>query len=263
MTDEAYAFIDGAAFEATVEKRIIDTFSIGPEEIDWYRLTRGAQRIFYFDALPAKRKDETEKDYNERLELKKSRLDRLSRVPHMHVRTGVTRKGRRRSVEQKGVDILLAITVLSHAHLNTFRTARLFLNDMDFYPLLDELTRTRVKTQLFYNPETTSSDLLAYADECIPLTYYELSNATSNEVRLALGPSAVSYDISNDEPFRIGETQYGTVRIFRLSDGMYTLSGPMKDTTSHYHSSSPSQAYLVSHYEYCSQSVVTWKTSNQ
>src|SRR4051794_29421921 len=43
-------------------------------------------------------------------------------------------------------------------------------SDLDFYPLFDALIHTRVRTHLYYDPDTTSPELLDVADITTPIT---------------------------------------------------------------------------------------------
>ena len=91
-------------------------------------------------------------------------FNRLSISPNLHVRSGISRYRKRRGLEQKGVDILLAVEALQHATLGNIDTACFMLSDLDFYPVFDALVQTRVKSTLYYDPHRTSKDLIYAAD---------------------------------------------------------------------------------------------------
>ena len=73
-------------------------------------------------------------------------------------------------LEQKGVDILLAIDVFKHASLNNLSQAHIMTTDLDFFPLFEALRDTPVSVHLHcYVPET-SEELMSLADVVIPIT---------------------------------------------------------------------------------------------
>jgi hypothetical protein len=146
-------------------------------------------------------------------------------TPHIHVRSGVSRYRRRRGLEQKGVDILLAIEALQHAALGNIDTACFMLSDLDFYPLFDALVQTRVKSTLYYDPHNTSKDLIYSADVAFALN----AGALNSWLRDDLGSTALSK----------GRFNYGA-----LAEEQKAICGGRtinigKDTSDHY----------IAHYE--------------
>lgn len=170
-----YVFIDGAAllrFVSDATKRV--PLEAEPSMNYGTFLTRlNALRGFFYDAYPSRRENQTEDDFQDQFHQKDVFLRRLSRVDRMHVRTGVSRHRKGRGLEQKGVDIQLAIDAYQHAVLGNMEEAVLVTNDLDFLPLLDALTQTRVRTELRYVIGKTSDDLLEAADRAVPLTLSE------------------------------------------------------------------------------------------
>jgi uncharacterized LabA/DUF88 family protein len=167
-----YLFIDGAFFESIFSPMVTYMF---PEEelftaIDLTNLTAGYDRVFYYDALPVKKASESETHWQLRRDHKEALFNKLSMSPNLHVRSGISRYRRRRGLEQKGVDILLAIEALQHATLGNIDVACFMLSDLDFYPVFDALVQTRVKSTLYYHPHKTSTDLIHAADVAEALT---------------------------------------------------------------------------------------------
>jgi hypothetical protein len=101
---------------------------------------------------------------------------------NFHVRSGESRFRRRRGLEQKGVDILLAIEALQHATLGNVDTACFMLSDLDFYPLFDALVQTRVKSTLYYDPHHTSRELIYAADLAQALNAASLNRWLRNDL---------------------------------------------------------------------------------
>jgi hypothetical protein len=110
MSEEAYAFVDGASFERHAGK-ILEELGCGLADLNWDSLTRNAARILYFDALPVKADKEDEGTFEEKLETKRQLFSRLRRIPNFHVREGIAKARREKNgggLTQKGVDVALA-----------------------------------------------------------------------------------------------------------------------------------------------------------
>lgn len=173
-----YVFIDGEAilqFVADAAQRLTPEED-APINYDFMRRSFGADRVFFYDAYPTKRPGEDDDKFTQRLNEKIEFLGLLSRLDTMHVRTGTTRHRKKRGLEQKGVDIQLAIEVYQHAVRGNIETAIIVTNDLDFYPLLDALTQTRVRTELRYDRDKTSAALIEAADIAKPLSLVEFAS---------------------------------------------------------------------------------------
>ena len=173
-----YVFIDGEAilqFVADAAQRLSPDEE-APINYDLMRANFGADRVFFYDAYPTKRAGEDEKQFTQRWNEKDAFFKQLSRLDAMHVRTGTTRHRKKRGLEQKGVDIQLAIEAYQHAVRGNIETAVIVTNDLDFYPLLDAMTQTRVRTELRYDRDKTSAALIEAADFAIPLSLREFAN---------------------------------------------------------------------------------------
>ncbi len=64
------------------------------------------------------------------------------------MRTGTSRYRKKRGLEQKGVDILLAIEAYQNAVQGNMDIVEILTSDLDFYPVFDALVQTRVKAHL-------------------------------------------------------------------------------------------------------------------
>ena len=62
-----YLFIDGGALDSILQQFSDKLFNKVPVEIDYLRLANGFQKVFYYNSLPAQRKNEKDDDYKERL----------------------------------------------------------------------------------------------------------------------------------------------------------------------------------------------------
>lgn len=167
-----YLFVDGGFVDAMVPKTShffgVD-LSLLP--IDYRIMSAGFQRTFYYDALPSKKDGEAEEAFNAKRAAKLKLFERINRTPFMHTREGITRsRSTSRMLQQKGVDILLAMDVFKHASLNNMSEAHIMTKDLDFFPLFEALRDTQVSVYLHCHTEETSEELMSLADVVIPIT---------------------------------------------------------------------------------------------
>jgi len=161
-----YLFIDGAFLVNCLKRhleKMYGEFSIDAC-IDFSKIGVGYERIFFFDAYPSKKKNENKHEFDIRYDEKTQFFNKLNMIDNFHVRTGLTRREAGRGNRQKGVDILLAIEALRHAYSQNMDIASFMFSDLDFFPILESLTETRVKTEVFYDPRHSTIDLVGTAD---------------------------------------------------------------------------------------------------
>ncbi|NOJ43029.1 NYN domain-containing protein [Bradyrhizobium australiense] len=170
-----YLFIDGGFIENMIPKAAAFLGMELNSSLDYRAIAGGFQRTFYYDALPSRKDNDTDESFNTKLVAKLKLFDRVNRTPFMHTREGITRsRSTRRMLEQKGVDILLAIDVYKHASLRNMAEAHIMTTDLDFFPLFEALRDTPVSVHLHcYAPET-SEELMSLADVVIPITPFTI-----------------------------------------------------------------------------------------
>lgn len=173
-----YLFIDGGFIEKMPQKTAsFFDMDLSSSQFDYRIMCAGFQRTFYYDALPIRQAGETDDDFEEKFEARLKLFERINRTPYVHTREGVTTaRSKMRALQQKGVDILLAIDVFKQASLGNMSEAHIMATDLDFFPLFEALRDTRVSVHLHcYTPET-SDDLMALADVVIPITPITILN---------------------------------------------------------------------------------------
>ena len=177
-----YLFVDGAFFihrSRKMNERIhqgkVDL------ELDWQKIFEGYSRVFFYDALPVK-KDEADEDFEKKIEAKSNLHSELRKLPNVHVREGKTKYQKRMGLKQKGVDIYLATEAITNAMQGNMEIAVFMFSDLDFYPLLNALTSTRVQTFVIYDKYVTAQELLECADVSIPLSGDLTNHWTLNPV---------------------------------------------------------------------------------
>ena len=164
-------YIDGAALTAELEL-LASHLGVETLPFDYNSFVGrfGAGRAYYYDAWPERRPNEDEREFDVRSNKKKLLFSQLNRIPKLHVRTGTTRWRKKVGHQQKAVDVLLAVDVVTHALKGISEQAILVLSDLDFYPILDSLLHSPVSTLLVCRPQHVADDLLEVADTAMALT---------------------------------------------------------------------------------------------
>jgi hypothetical protein len=261
--ERTYAFVDGAAFEIAVAE-ILGHFGASFDDINWQALTKNCDRIFYFDALPEKKQDIIDDGYTTKLAEKQAFFEKLRRVPNLHVREGFTRlrdASKKPTLTQKGVDIALVVEVLLHTQHGNIETARVFANDLDFYPLMEALTGTRVRSELYFNPVKTSKELIGIADVAFAIDYYFIYSALSVAKKSLW--SIYGIDI-NPQIHKLsdkaqGKNRHGDVNLYQRGDtGEYILKGRVSAFENYVHGSN-SDRLLKSHFDLVASDTCIWE----
>jgi len=159
-----YLFVDGAALHSQIEAISTKYFDGRTFEVDYRKLSGNHTKTFYYDAVPVRQPGETDEDYRTRTEARRQRHDVASRSHGVHVYEGNARKRRGRGYEQKKVDVMIAVDMLSHSFRRNMHQATLLTGDEDFKPLVDALVTDGMFVTLWYPPGKTSHELLESAD---------------------------------------------------------------------------------------------------
>jgi uncharacterized LabA/DUF88 family protein len=114
MSDNTYVFIDGEYLRQRHRDAMRQFFGVDGElEISPIMLQARASRVYFYDAIDyTRRPDETEKAWETRVVSLEKFFSHIRSLSGFHVRTGSVRPGRKR--EQKEVDVLLAVDMLTH-----------------------------------------------------------------------------------------------------------------------------------------------------
>ena len=99
-------------------------------------------------------------------------------MPGYHVILGeAVRSGG--EIVQKGVDILIAVHMLTHSFRGVIDRAILFAGDRDFAPLVSALVQQGIYVPVGYHPKSVSAELLDAADERVEYDTCKLWSLTS------------------------------------------------------------------------------------
>jgi uncharacterized LabA/DUF88 family protein len=218
-----YLFIDGGCLRACLE-RISEVYADNQAlRIDYETLTKGYSKVFYYDALPGRRSSETEteEEYRARTSAKRSLFDQLSSLDRFHVYEGdVRRSTSRRGPEQKKIDVMIAVDMLTHSFRRNMHQATLLTGDLDFKPLLDALVQEGMFVSLWFPPGETSKELKSAADRSRPFTVYNVYEAMHNPKQFTI-PNGVTEKSKGEyaEVLKDWIVEGRTARLMRDNDG--------------------------------------------
>lgn len=168
----------------------------------------GYTRLFYYDALPV-RKQEEEAVYLEATSQQRAILERARAVDGVHVYEGDAHKRKNRGngtgLEQKKVDVALAVDMLTHTFRRNMTHAALLTGDNDFKPLIDALVAEGMFVTLWYPPGETNAELINAADARRPLTLDKLRHwMLPDSARNFDLPSSADHDIERGSNVLLG-----------------------------------------------------------
>lgn len=214
-----YIFIDGASLNAhlrTIAEIFFDRIEF---EISLDNLPSSYTKIFYYDAVPVRQQDEGEREYEERTGNQREALRRISLTDCVHVYEGDARRRRKRGLEQKMVDVMLAVDMLMHCFKGNTNKFTLLSGDQDFKPVVDALVQEGAFVTLWYPPGETNAELVAAADIRRPISLRDLAGFLTESSRLRfILPTVVNQPPEIDPGTKLYEWDPGDgrrVAIFR------------------------------------------------
>lgn len=164
QAQSSYIFIDGNNLQSTLRDIETEFFEGRGIELDWEKVKGDHRKAYYYDAVPLQLPDESDTDYRVRVEPKLEYLRHIERQSGFHVRTGDAVSRRRQGLQQKMVDVQLAVDALSMASRGLFSSCTFVIGDLDFRPLIVALVEMGIDVELIYPPGRTNDFLLAAAD---------------------------------------------------------------------------------------------------
>jgi uncharacterized LabA/DUF88 family protein len=221
-------YIDGAALTAELEQ-LSNRLGVDTLPFDYSRLVNrfSAGRAYYYDAWPERKANEGEQEFLIRSNKKQLLFSQLNRVPKLHVRTGTTRWRKKVGQQQKAVDVLLAVDVVTHALKGISEHAILVLSDLDFYPILDSLLHSPVSTLLVCRPQHVADDLLEVADTATALTKKLLLECCDPNFAARYNPTHLSESrpLTEDERSQAAFTEFRDQPLasWKNADGDYVV----------------------------------------
>lgn len=224
-----YLFIDGGCLHQIISDTSESYFNGRNVDIDYSVFTRNFNKTFYYDALPPRKNDESDEEYENRKNQKINFFNHLRSINGYHVYEGVSRR-RRRVVEQKEVDILIAVDMLTHSFRRNMHQVAFLTSDLDFRPLIESIVREGMYISLWYPQAKTNKELVYAADSRMPLTIRNVFNwCTQNFRNQNPIPNATEHPGKNVDGLRLVETwnpEYGPESEIYEFENQYKLVFP-------------------------------------
>lgn len=206
MLDNIYLFIDGGYLQAVYRDLFNPIF--GATYLVDYKCvmeTFGARRVFLYDCLDdLRRTGESDADFQARVQQQQDVFDAIDKVEGVHVRYGFLSPGRKR--QQKEVDVLLAVDMLTHSFYKNMGEAVLLSGDRDFKPVVESIVRLGTLVKVAYDPRAGSRDLARAADYEMEIDITALCRwikLDKYEDRSQHFPAASLYHNCNEDPLKV------------------------------------------------------------
>ncbi|MEA2872500.1 MAG: hypothetical protein QOH67_2476 [Hyphomicrobiales bacterium] len=217
-----HAYIDGAYLRQRLAEYSRRYFGAAQIEIDYERMFTGCEKKFYYDCLPPRLGNETDEAFRAREASIRTFFDSLSELPGFHVYEGkIAGQGER--ARQKGVDVALAVHMLSQAVQGTVRKFTLVAGDADFEPLAHAVVQAGAYLTLWADRKSVAKSLVRAVDVLQPITVNQLLGWASQTFRAA-HPMPELSQLFTIEPDGLALARTGT-----LSNGheafLYTGNG--------------------------------------
>lgn len=167
--EREYLFIDGGCLRGAVKKICLDVF--GDENAYQPLVSSVAEgkfdKVYYYDAVPGKNHREPQAAYEARVQPDHDRFSQIQALDRVHIALGqIVGKDRR----QKGVDVRLAVDMMTHAFRGNITRATLFAGDADFVPLIKALVAEGLQVTLWHPPQA-NAELKGAADSTRPFDF--------------------------------------------------------------------------------------------
>ncbi len=136
-------------------------------EFDLLARTIAADRYFFYDCLPSEADEQTagQQQSSARSEWHRRQIENVRSRDRFWLKLGTLSRGRRRQpAQQKEVDVLLTVELLSFSFSRPGSHAVLFMGDLDFRPAIEEIVRHGTQVTLFFDATGCSSELLETVD---------------------------------------------------------------------------------------------------
>ncbi|MFL9670406.1 NYN domain-containing protein [Variovorax sp. AB1(2024)] len=164
IQNKSYLFIDGAYLTQAFDDLSKKWFDGVELPINYSLLALNHQKVFYYDCLPAQKDGESNDDFSIRKLPQERKFETLRNLNGWHVNEGIAKHRKRQGAQQKEVDILIAVDMLSHTHRRNMERLTFIAGDQDFCPLIEAVVREGMFVELFYDPTSVSKDLKNSAD---------------------------------------------------------------------------------------------------
>ena len=235
VTQRPYLFIDGDYLRRRVNWIAEEYFDKETFPLDYRQLAGAFEKTFFYDCLPIRGNNEPQEQYEQRKATAQAFHNCLRALPGYHVFLGEI-VGSGGSARQKGVDIQIAVHMLTHAFRGHMRKATLLTGDRDFEPLVTALVQEGVYVTVAYHPRSVSNDLLNAADAREVYDTFRLMNLVQPAYRKEYPPPKRMINngeqfpsLGTSRPIKRGDAGYREILLAQSPDGIYEFFVSQRD----------------------------------
>ncbi|MER8394121.1 NYN domain-containing protein [Mesorhizobium sp. M1340] len=229
--EREYLFVDGGCLRASVRKICQDLFgdAIAYQPYVPAMASGAYDKIFFYDAVPGKAHGEAQGAYEARVQPDYDRLAKIQALDRVHLALGQIVGADKR---QKGVDVRLAVDMMTHAFRGNILKATLFAADSDFVPLIKSLVSEGLHVTLWHPPQA-NAELKGAADSTRLFDFkasHDCMTVDGQQSAFRFGASGggsmVPANDALDNIVTVGEHAYagrwqgGTLRVWRSGPGI-------------------------------------------
>lgn len=180
-------------------------------EYDWDRIGAGFSKCFYYNAWPHQKSGQSDDHYAAVLQAHDDLIEQISASDNWHAYAGEARHRHRAGLEQKMVDVMIAVDMMRHTHKGNMARCTLLTSDLDFKPLLDALVQEGMHVTLWHGNNANRA-LKRAADNRQPLNSMSLRNILTPASIHRLRPPEASVgppDLQHNVVHEAGELRPG------------------------------------------------------
>lgn len=233
LNEVSYLFIDGGCLRSIVEGVSNTYFSGDLLELNYKAIGQEFTKVFYYDCPIPRKTDESNEDYQNRLEIQRCAFKKISRVAGYQIYEGISRR-RRKVVEQKTVDVSIAVDMLTHTFMRNMQRATLLTSDLDFLPLVNALVQHGMYVDLWYHQGHTNEELICAADaqksvNVLDIYWWSNSDFRKNHqipIILRLPDLDLRHLLKVDE---IGNRSHSLIEHYKHNDGDHVVIFKIRD----------------------------------
>lgn len=212
-----YLFVDGGYLQKRLQEISRDHFNGEPIALDWQSFFAGFHKVFYYDCLPGRKTNETKDAYESRTQTDRNFFEMLRSLSGVHVFEGEV-VGEGEKIRQKGVDVQIAVHMLTHTFRKNIVKATLLAGDRDFVPLVEALVQDGLHVTVWHHKNSFAKELLYAADTPRELTAAQLISKTTPEFQEKFefpkahgmqGKGASEQYLKDNPPLKTGKTSKG------------------------------------------------------
>ena len=216
MAPVKYRLIDGP-FLYRLCLEVASLAGLSDFKLDLNRLSGGAHRTIYYDALPVRKNNQSAEEFLSAEIQKLEFLNRIRAFRAYQVRDGITRLKTKSSgskmsqvLEQKGVDTWIAVDAVRLAFTGIADEIEILTADSDLYPAFEAIQMTKARGTLVFEQGRATPELIYSADFSNPISLNEVISWIGNSrlIGATAATSSTKPNHSGAKSISIGELTF-------------------------------------------------------